>query len=85
MCFAEAVAAYDVAWLEAPILPDDWKGHDRLATASPLPLCGNETLPWRGSFERLAEAGWPISCRTSRLVAVSKRRAVGDIAGIAWL
>ena len=54
---ARRIEPFGVAWLEAPIRPDDWRGHDRLAAASPVPLCGNETLPWRDGFERLAEAG----------------------------
>ena len=55
--FAEGLAAHDVTWLEAPILPDDWRGHDALAVRSPIALCGNETLPWRDGFARLADAG----------------------------
>ena len=54
---ARQIEPFGVAWLEAPIRPDDWRGHDRLAAASLVPLCGNETLPWRDGFERLAEAG----------------------------
>lgn len=79
--FAEAVAPYDVGWLEAPILPDDWKGHDRLAAACPLPLCGNETLPWRTSFERLAEAGVDyLMPDVSACGGIAETMAVGDIA-----
>ena len=79
--FSEAVAAYDIGWLEAPILPDDWKGHDRLTAASPLPLCGNETLPWRGSFERLAEAGLAyLMPDVSACGGIEETLAVGDIA-----
>ena len=57
LSLARGLAPLDVLWLEAPIRPDDWRGHDRLAAASPVPLCGNETLPWRDGFARLAEAG----------------------------
>jgi L-alanine-DL-glutamate epimerase-like enolase superfamily enzyme len=79
--FAEAVAPYNVGWLEAPILPDDWKGHDRLASACPLPLCGNETLPWRTSFERLAEAGVDyLMPDVSACGGIAETMAVGDIA-----
>lgn len=79
--FAEAVAPFDVGWLEAPILPDDWKGHDRLAAACPLPLCGNETLPWRTSFERLAEAGVQyLMPDVSACGGIEETMAVGDIA-----
>lgn len=55
--FADAADPYKVGWLEAPILPTDWEGHRHLAEASPIPLCGNETLPWRDGFMRLIDAG----------------------------
>jgi L-alanine-DL-glutamate epimerase-like enolase superfamily enzyme len=54
---SRGLARHDVLWLEAPIRPDDWRGHDALVSASAVALCGNETLPWRDGFERLAEAG----------------------------
>ena len=57
LAFAEAAEPHGVAWLEAPILPTDWEGHATLAARSPIPLCGNETLPWRDGFARLADAG----------------------------
>lgn len=57
LAFAEAIAPFDVTWLEAPILPTDYRGHAELARRSPVPLCGNETLPWRDPFEALIEAG----------------------------
>ena len=57
LSLARRMAPHDVAWLEAPIRPDDWRGHDALAAESPVPLCGNETLPWRDGFARLGEAG----------------------------
>lgn len=79
--FADAISPYDVGWLEAPILPDDWNGHERLAAACPLPLCGNETLPWRASFERLAEAGVQyLMPDVSACGGIDETMAVGDIA-----
>lgn len=79
--FADAVEPYDLGWLEAPILPDDWKGHDRLAAQSVLPLCGNETLPWRSSFERLADAGVAyLMPDVSACGGIEETLGVGDIA-----
>lgn len=57
LAFAEAAAPYRIGWLEAPILPTDWEGYRHLAEHSPIPICGNETLPWRDGFEQLAKAG----------------------------
>ncbi len=57
MAFAEAAAAYDLVWFEAPLAPTDYDGYAKLAAHSPIPLCGNETLPWREPFRHLADAG----------------------------
>ena len=54
--FAKAVEPFDVAWLEAPIPPQDLSGYHELAQRSPIPICGNETLPLVADFARLIEA-----------------------------
>lgn len=72
-----------MGWLEAPILPDDWQGHRRLAEACPLPLCGNETLPWRTSFQALAEAGVHyLMPDLSACGGIEETMAVGDLAQV---
>ncbi|MBO6673725.1 MAG: mandelate racemase/muconate lactonizing enzyme family protein [Rhizobiales bacterium] len=83
LAFAEKTAALDLGWLEAPILPDDWQGHRRLAEACPLPLCGNETLPWRTSFQALAEAGVHyLMPDLSACGGIEETMAVGDLAQV---
>ena len=54
---SDGLARHGVAWPEASIRPDDRRGHGALAARSPVPPCGNETLPRRDGFERPAEAG----------------------------
>lgn len=82
--FADSAAVHDPLWLEAPIRPDDWRGHDALAAVTPIPLCGNETLPWRDGFQRLAEAGvaW-LMPDVSACGGIAETMAVGDIAAAA--
>jgi D-galactarolactone cycloisomerase len=49
--FAEALATCDVLWLEAPLPPEDVKGHARLARRSPVPIALGES--YRTRFEVL--------------------------------
>jgi D-galactarolactone cycloisomerase len=49
--FAEALAPSDVLWLEAPLAPEDVRGHARLARRSPLPIALGEC--YRTRFEIL--------------------------------
>lgn len=81
LAFADTTAAYGIGWLEAPIVPDDWQGHRRLAETCSLPLCGNETLPWRTSFQALADAGVHfLMPDVSACGGIEETMAVGDIA-----
>jgi L-alanine-DL-glutamate epimerase-like enolase superfamily enzyme len=81
LAFVDKTAAYDIGWLEAPIVPDDWQGHQRLARACQLPLCGNETLPWRTSFQALAEAGVHyLMPDVSACGGIEETMAIGDLA-----
>ncbi|AMY09423.1 D-galactonate dehydratase [Luteitalea pratensis] len=49
--FAHALAAFDVLWLEAPLAPEDVRGHARLARRSPVRLALGES--YRTRFEVL--------------------------------
>jgi D-galactarolactone cycloisomerase len=49
--FAHALAASDVLWLEAPLAPEDVRGHARLARRSPVPIALGEC--YRTRFEIL--------------------------------
>jgi galactonate dehydratase len=41
--FAKALAAYEVGWLEAPLIPEDVEGHRRLAQHSPIRIALGES------------------------------------------
>ncbi len=49
--FAQALAAFDACWLEAPLPPEDVAGHQRLARRSPVPIALGES--YRTRFEVL--------------------------------
>jgi D-galactarolactone cycloisomerase len=49
--FANALAASNVLWLEAPLVPEDVRGHARLARRSPVPIAIGES--YRTRFEVL--------------------------------
>jgi D-galactarolactone cycloisomerase len=49
--FAKALAPSDVLWLEAPLAPEDVRGHARLARRSPVPIAIGEC--YRTRFEIL--------------------------------
>lgn len=47
--FARALARFDVRWLEAPLVPEDVRGHGVLARRSPVPIAIGES--YRTRFE----------------------------------
>jgi galactonate dehydratase len=49
--FAQALAPSEVLWLEAPLAPEDARGHARLARRSPIPIALGEC--YRTRFEIL--------------------------------
>ena len=49
--FAQELAPSDVLWLEAPLVPEDVRGHARLARRSPIPIALGEC--YRTRFEIL--------------------------------
>lgn len=51
--FANAVAPYDITFLEAPVSPFDVEGQAEVHRRSPIPVCGNETLAWVHPFREL--------------------------------
>ena len=48
--FARAIERYDIHFFEAPVSAYDVAGQARVHAHSPIPVCGNETLPGRGAF-----------------------------------
>lgn len=54
---AEAIAPYDVAWLEEPLLPGDLDGYAELARQSPVPIAGGEHEYTAVGFRELLDRG----------------------------
>lgn len=52
---ANAIAPYDVAWLEEPIQPDDLQGYALLAANSPVPIAGGEHEYLADGFKTLID------------------------------
>jgi len=69
----DALAAYDLAYVEQPIAPGDWAELDRLAGVSPIPLMLDESVTDLDDVDRIAEAG-------SGLMAHLKLVKLGGIA-----
>jgi len=57
MVRAEAMAPYDVAWLEEPLDPWDMEGYGRLSAASPIPIAAGEAIAQYGEYRQLLEEG----------------------------
>lgn len=54
---AQMLAAYEVAWFEEPLRPDDLDGYVALRRQSPVPIAGGEVLTRRQSFQPWLTAG----------------------------
>lgn len=54
---ADMLAAYDVAWFEEALAPDDIDGFVALRTHSKVPISGGEVLTRRQAFAPFIEAG----------------------------
>lgn len=55
--FAEALAARDVGWLEAPLMPEDVAGHARLARRTRVPIAIGESYRTRYEMRPFFERG----------------------------
>lgn len=51
------LAAYDVAWFEEALIPDDIENHKLLRENAPVPIAGGEVLARRQAFRPWIEAG----------------------------
>ena len=56
LALANAIAPYDIYFLEAPVSPYDVEGQARVHARSPMPVCGNEHQCWAVNFKRLITA-----------------------------
>lgn len=54
---ADALAPYDVLWLEDAMPPDNVDAYERLTRASRVPICASERLLTRFQFRSLIERG----------------------------
>jgi L-alanine-DL-glutamate epimerase-like enolase superfamily enzyme len=54
---ARAFQAFDVGWLEEPIIPDDFAGHARVVREGGLPVAAGENLHSLWEFKQLVEGG----------------------------
>jgi L-alanine-DL-glutamate epimerase-like enolase superfamily enzyme len=56
ICASNALAEFDVYWLEEPTIPDDVAGHQRIASEGPLSLAAGENLHTIYEFQKLIES-----------------------------
>jgi L-alanine-DL-glutamate epimerase-like enolase superfamily enzyme len=54
---ARKLQQYDVYWLEEPIIPDDIKGHARIAVEGGLPIASGENLHTIYEFQKMITDG----------------------------
>lgn len=54
---SQMLAAFDVAWFEEPLKPDNLNDYVALRRHSPVPIAGGEVLTRRQSFQPWLEAG----------------------------
>ncbi|MBW1960116.1 MAG: mandelate racemase/muconate lactonizing enzyme family protein [Deltaproteobacteria bacterium] len=55
---ARALEPYDIYWLEEPTIPDDVKGHARIAREGGLPIATGENLHTIYEFQSMMEQGY---------------------------
>ena len=54
---ATALASYSLYWLEEPVIPDDFVGHERVQAEGGVPVASGENLHSVYEFQRLIESG----------------------------
>ena len=86
---AEALAPYELGWLEEPLLADDLAGYRLLMERSPIPIAGGEheytTWGFSELLEKRAHAVWqPDVCWCGGLTQLRKIVALGQTNGI-WV
>ena len=54
---AERLVEFDLAWLEEPLLPEDFEGYERLMRESPIPIASGEHEYTARGFEALMQRG----------------------------
>jgi L-alanine-DL-glutamate epimerase-like enolase superfamily enzyme len=84
---AEAIAQYDIFFLETPLWTDDIDGYARLAAASPVPIAAGEWLSSRHEFRELIErsAVHVVQPDIGRVGGFTEARRVCDMAAEAGI
>jgi L-alanine-DL-glutamate epimerase-like enolase superfamily enzyme len=82
--FARAIERYDIHFFEAPVSTYDVAGQARVHAASPIPVCGNETLAWTWRFRELilADAVHFVQFDPAVCGGIGEGRRIGDLARI---
>jgi L-alanine-DL-glutamate epimerase-like enolase superfamily enzyme len=82
--FARAIERYDIHFFEAPVSAYDTAGQARVQAHSPIPVCGNETLPWAWRFRELilADAVHFVQFDPAVCGGIGESRRIGDLARI---
>lgn len=79
---AEMLAAYEVAWFEEPLKPDNLEDYVSLRRAAPLPIAGGEVLTRRQSFQPWLQAGAfdIVQPDVTKVGGISEERRIGWMA-----
>ena len=79
---APMLAAYDVAWFEEPLKPDDLDDYIQLRRRAPVPIAAGEGLTRRQSFQPWLQAGALdiVQPDVTKVGGISEERRIGWMA-----
>jgi len=79
---ANAIAEYDLAWIEEPVPPENDSGYDRVAAAVDVPLAAGEAHFGRFAFKDLIDGGAVdvVQPNLARCGGFSEARLIADLA-----
>ena len=79
---AKMLAAYDIAWFEEPLHPDNQADFALLREHAPIPIAGGEVLTRRQSFKPWLEAGCfdIVQPDVTKVGGISESRRIGRMA-----
>lgn len=82
--FARAIERHAIHFFEAPVSAYDLAGQARVNAMSPIPVCGNETLPWADRFRDLitADAVHFVQFDPAACGGIAEGRRIGDLARV---
>ncbi|MEO1102462.1 MAG: enolase C-terminal domain-like protein [Pseudomonadota bacterium] len=81
---SRTAAPYDIHFLEAPVSPRDIAGQARVAAASPIPICGNESMAWAHYFRDLimANAVHFVQFDIAACGGITEGKRIGELAQV---